>query len=288
MRPVTPIFISLTAGSLALSGLLVASHPGPTPETERIRSHLLEVEADLRAADVSHLDAPRRAARARLLGWLGEYRERGVFPHNHTHPGERVPVFVDGHGTACAVGHLLLTGGEEALVRAVVEADNNVRVPELAHSAPLRAWLDANGLTLEEAARIQPAYGPAPESSPGPDLGYETATVVLTAATLGALAWGLDAGRGGSPDWPSVMALATGILDGGAAIKGAAGSEPGWAVAVNAVGGVMAGALGLRRLLAGSGEAVGEEGEEGTAAPALVVVPTVSAAGVGLTGRWRP
>lgn len=132
-------------------------------DVDRIRLHLANVESALRARDVGGLSADQRARRATALDWLREYRLRGVFPRNHTHPGQRVPVFVDEHGTHCAVGYLLKRSGETELIEHVVAADNNIRVMELAGSERLRSWLEETGLTLEEAAWIQPAYGPHPD-----------------------------------------------------------------------------------------------------------------------------
>lgn len=127
-------------------------------EADRIRLHLGNVEFALRARETDGLSAGRQARRAVALDWLREYRRRGLFPRNHTHPGERVPVFVDEHGTHCAVGYLLKRSGETALVADVVAADNNIRVGELAGNERFRHWLEETGLTLEEAAWIQPEY----------------------------------------------------------------------------------------------------------------------------------
>ena len=135
------------------------ARPVAAAEVGRIRVHLGNVESALRARDTDGLSADRRARRATALDWLREYRQRGVFPHNHTHPGERVPVFVDEHGTHCAVGYLLKRSGETELIEQVVAADNNVRVMELAGSEPFGDWLEDTGLTLAEAAWIQPKYG---------------------------------------------------------------------------------------------------------------------------------
>ncbi len=129
-------------------------------DVDRIQLHLANVESALRARDVGDLSPGQLERRATALDWLREYRLRGVFPHNHTHPGQRVPVFVDKHGTHCAVGYLLRRSGEAELIEHVVAADNNVRVMELASSERLRSWLEETGLTLEEAAWIQPKYGP--------------------------------------------------------------------------------------------------------------------------------
>ena len=45
------------------------------------------------------------------------------------------------------------------LINEVVAAENNVRVRDLAGNVRFRSWLEGKGLTLEEAAWIQPTYG---------------------------------------------------------------------------------------------------------------------------------
>ncbi|WP_419165712.1 hypothetical protein [Candidatus Palauibacter sp.] len=140
---------------------LAAAIPRTDPgrlETRRIRGHLLDVERALRGRATGALTEAQRERRNAALHWLREYRERGSFPHNHTHAGGRVPVFVDEHGTPCAVAYLLQRSGRENLVTEIADADNNVYAWELAGDARFSEWLDETGLTLEEAARIQPGY----------------------------------------------------------------------------------------------------------------------------------
>jgi len=127
-------------------------------EARRIEGHLRDVEGALRRRSTDALSAAQRERRNTALNWLREYRERGEFPHNHTHAAGRVPVFVDEHGTPCAVAYLLQRSGREDLVREVASADNNVYAWELAADARFSEWLDETGLTLGEAARIQPNY----------------------------------------------------------------------------------------------------------------------------------
>ncbi|TNE91310.1 MAG: hypothetical protein EP330_05395 [Deltaproteobacteria bacterium] len=141
--------------------------------TPAIDAHLAEVEADLRAADTDGLDAEARAHRARLLDVLHDYRVAGQYPENEVSrvgrtrpkpfpagfpeaPG-RTPVFVDEHGTHCAVGYLLAVDGEDALVARIAATDNLAYVHELA-DPDLLDWADARGFTVDELARIQPAY----------------------------------------------------------------------------------------------------------------------------------
>lgn len=158
-------------------------------ERIRIQAHLARVSDHLRERAPARLTPDQRAARRVTLQWLDEYRAAGVFPHNHVRPGTRTPVFVDPHGTPCAVGYLLLRSGEDELVEEIVRTDNLVRIPELRGDPRLQRWLDARGVTLDEAAMIQPQYGGTP-----PDIGvqntsdYVPATVGVSIATA-ALVW---------------------------------------------------------------------------------------------------
>src|SRR5215510_12906327 len=56
------------------------------------------------------------------------------------------------------MAHLLELGGEGELVRRIARERNNAWVRELGDEPRLLAWLAAAGLTVEEAAAIQPAY----------------------------------------------------------------------------------------------------------------------------------
>lgn len=152
---------------LVLTALLAAGPPQSADaarrEQARVRKHLLGAERAMLARDVSRLSPSQRRARAHHLAVLREYRRAGVFPHNHELPGARVPVFVDRHGTHCAVGYLLARAGREDIVRRVSAARNLARVPELADDPVLVAWLDRAGISLAEAARIQPTYEDLPD-----------------------------------------------------------------------------------------------------------------------------
>jgi hypothetical protein len=130
-------------------------------QVARLRAHFAAVDAELRAADVSHLTAAQRAARTEAIERLRVYAARGEFPHNH-HRAALTPVFVDEHGTRCAMAHLIEEADGAELVAKVAHDRNLAYVPELAADASFQpelvAWLDRNGLTAAEAARIQPAY----------------------------------------------------------------------------------------------------------------------------------
>jgi len=106
---------------------------------------------------VSHLDRELQLVRRLLLDELDRYVGAGQFPLNHDF-SDLQPYFVDAHGTRCAVAHLMEVSGEGELVAAVARSRNNARVRELAHEPGVLAWLAAAGLTVAEAALIQPEY----------------------------------------------------------------------------------------------------------------------------------
>lgn len=161
---------------MVVTALLFAApiEPSPTPferaEVARIQAHFDGAIESLAARDLSALTADQRRNRAGLVEVLRAYRDRGVFPRNYDFPGEAVPYFIDRKtGIRCAVAHLAEHTGAHELVRRVADADNNVWVAELAGDAAFEGWLAANGLTLEEAARIQVPYvGDDPLPSPAP------------------------------------------------------------------------------------------------------------------------
>lgn len=132
--------------------------PNPSdPEALRIATHLAYVEHLLRSRDVSTMPADLRAERQRNLDRLHAYRLSGRFPHNAAYPGARRPCFIDGNGTICAVGYLV----EASKGRAVAESINRRFQYATIHrmrSPELDQWVAGSGLTLDEAAMVQPAY----------------------------------------------------------------------------------------------------------------------------------
>ncbi len=97
------------------------------------------------------------ASRLVQLQRLATYRDRGLFPLNEGQSAQPAPIFVDRHGTACAVGHLMRCSGWTNDVDAIAKSDNLAYVPEALKSA-IASWVLTSGLTLEEAALIQPGY----------------------------------------------------------------------------------------------------------------------------------
>jgi hypothetical protein len=130
-------------------------------ERDRVAAHILRAERVARRARRPR-DRVRALIRTLLLGELARYRRRGVFPKNRDFPGRAMPYFVDADGTRCAMAHLLELGGAATLVERVARDNNNAFVRELAGDAELLAWLDAAGISVEEAAAIQPGYCDVP------------------------------------------------------------------------------------------------------------------------------
>ncbi len=156
------LFATVALAALAAMSSARSPFDFRATETARIRAHLDSAERELRAKDVSSLTPAQRAARVRNLERLHEYWVRGVFPQNTDFPGERVPYFIDRFGTRCAMAYLIEQAGGGDLVARVAAARNNARIRDLSTDPALGAWLWRNGITLDEAARIQPSYGCCP------------------------------------------------------------------------------------------------------------------------------
>jgi hypothetical protein len=223
-------FLYLLPGGPGASESFTSDAPDPltfeSSERQRIRQHLAEVEAEMRARDVSGLTSAQQSARAGHLEALAAYRAAGHFPRNLGHPGELVPYFVDDRGVLCAVGYLLHRSGQGPLVQRIAAERNHATVPELADEPALVAWLEDAGITLEEAARIQPAYcGGDPEHcwglgpwDPTPDPQPEPSPTAYRAVSAGflsvqgvALGWNLvSLLRGETSGWKAGLALGAG------------------------------------------------------------------------------
>jgi hypothetical protein len=127
-------------------------------ELARLRAHFDSVDVELRDARALQLTPSQRTARATLIAWLQEYRDAGEFPQNDRFPELAMPFFRDGHGALCAMAYLIERSGRRDLVDRVASTRNNAFIAELADDPALRVWLDSVGLSVTEAARIQPTY----------------------------------------------------------------------------------------------------------------------------------
>ena len=205
-----------TACVLAIGASAAVWHQRPVPEDEsrsaffhaeqvRLRAHFAQVEGELRSADVTALTPAQRGHRTRGIEALHEYAARGVFPHNHTGVDRSIPIFVDPHGTHCAMAFLIARFGGESLVRRVAATHNTATIGELADEPGLMAWLGEEGLTVAEAARIQPTYGGHPRPLPSAST-FRTVSAVGAGVGSVAVDWNLV------PPQPSGPVRAAGIL----------------------------------------------------------------------------
>jgi len=132
-----------------------------TDEKIRLQTHLKYVEKLLRNKDISSLTFEQKENRKKMLDLLNEYWTAGVFPKNYDYPDQRIPCFIDKYGNICAVGYLI----EHTAGRQVAEEINSKFKYEYLlamNDLKIDSWVQTSGLTKEECAMIQPAYGPAP------------------------------------------------------------------------------------------------------------------------------
>ena len=156
-------------------------------EAARLRRHFAVVERELLGRDVSGLSPAQRAARAEQVRLLRRYAAEGRFPRNEYLPSQ-VPFFRDIRGNLCAMAFLIAASGRGDIVDHVARTRNNAYVPALADEPGLAAWLDRHGLTLAEAARIQPAYGDSPTYD-NPNTGYVAATIGVGGLSALSMVW---------------------------------------------------------------------------------------------------
>ena len=126
-------------------------------EIQRVADHIQRAEAMAARRDTTELSYVQQLVRKLLLQALADYRADGRFPKNRDFM-KRTPYFIDADGTRCAMAHLMELGGERDLVAKIATERNNAYVRELADEPALLAWLEAAGLSVEEAAAIQPSY----------------------------------------------------------------------------------------------------------------------------------
>lgn len=143
--------------TVALALLACTATPESITEVERVQAHLQRAEQTLTFRDTSALTPQVRDRRARLVDRLGAYRRAGRFPKNDDSWSMR-PTFVDDDGIRCAMAELIWSTGETELVERVAAGSNHAYVRDLAEDEAFAQWLDRNGLTVAEAARIQPSY----------------------------------------------------------------------------------------------------------------------------------
>ncbi|WP_428307825.1 hypothetical protein [Lacipirellula sp.] len=140
--------------SLVLAHLNASADRSLDIALERLQSARGERWTSTELEAWGHTLAVRRELNIRRLRL---YRSRGLFPQNERAAKHAVPIFVDDHDTACAVGHLMRESGWGAAVAAIQATNNFVYVADVSNG-PLVDWVLVSGLTQEEAALIQPGY----------------------------------------------------------------------------------------------------------------------------------
>jgi hypothetical protein len=159
--------------------------PPGTVEHARVRAHLEGAHA-LVAARSPSLSGPQLERRGELLRWLREYIDAGRYPVNDV-LAERTPIFIDRFGARCAMAALIERSGHAGLAQRIARTENLARIRALAGDAELTRWLETHGLSLAEAARIQPAYDNVVTTSWQP-----TASVLGTMQVGGTFGSGFD------------------------------------------------------------------------------------------------
>lgn len=179
------VIASVVAGSVGLTGL-VRTGEARSPrsrEIERLQNHFDSVAVELNRRDIASLTTTQRAKRATLASWLREYRNAGVFPTNDRFDTS-TPFFRDSKGVLCAMAYLIDRSGRADIVAKVAASRNNAHIAQLADDPTLIAWLDSAGLSVAEAARIQPTYGGFPDEPPADRDGVRS-NVALAAVGFG-------------------------------------------------------------------------------------------------------
>ena len=176
------VILSLGLVSAALYG---ASGTGSEPsfrsrEVSRLQRHFDSVDAELRSRNVSGLGTAQLARRAQLIAWLHDYRDAATFPTNDRF-SKPTPFFRDKYGVLCAMAYLIDRSGRSDIVNKVAATRNNAYIRELADDPALIAWLDSAGLSVAEAARIQPSYdgGPGFPIDDGDDVDDDVALAAI-------------------------------------------------------------------------------------------------------------
>ena len=151
-----------------------------TNEDLRIKTHLEYVENLLRQKDVSNLTVKQKENREYLLDLLHEYWTEGIFPRNYDYANKRVPCFIDKDGRICAVGYLIeQTAGRQ--VAEIINTEHKYKKLLTMNDSLVYNWVVVSGLTKEECAMIQPAYG----TPPGYNYNSISEEYAITSAILG-------------------------------------------------------------------------------------------------------
>ena len=294
----------ILVGSAAILLLSAAARHGARPadsrdlhrraEAVRLRAHFDSVDRELRARDASRLSAEQRVMRAKLISWLRDYRNAGIFPENDRFADRAMPFFRDSHGTLCAMAYLVDRSGRTDIVDHIARTRNNAFIRELTDDRTLVAWLETSGLSVDEAARIQPTYGAYPvfvTDQKRVSANYALLSMGLGGTSLGSLAFNLLTPSRTSGGVGLTAGLAT-IIAGVAHLDETGGNKR-VALANTALGSLSAVAAVRALFVARTGHqrAASEKSKDrlvsdATISPDLMVVGNVPRMGVRLRARF--
>ncbi|HEX6434109.1 MAG TPA: hypothetical protein VFZ87_07690, partial [Gemmatimonadales bacterium] len=170
------------------------------------------------------------------------------------------------------------------LVDRVASTRNNAFIRELADDPELPAWLDSVGLSVTEAARIQPEYR-AHLDDEDVSVEYALSSILVSSTSLTTVALNLIT-PSKSTAWAGVMAGSAGVIAGVANLSDTDGNQK--VAAVNMLIGVGAMGFGLSRLfnpqpdpsVGGSSSQSAGSGEPIAISP--LVIPTSNGPRLGL------
>jgi hypothetical protein len=217
-------------------------------EVARLRAHFDSVDTELRLPTELPLTPAQHLGRTTLIGWLREYREAGSFPRNDRFPDRAMPFFRDSRDVLCAMAYLIDRSGRSDLVDRVASTRNNAFIAELAGDPELRTWLDSVGLSVSEAARVQPSYDPPPggPAERGVSESYVFTSILVSGSSL--TTFGLNAiAPSGATGWAGVIAGAAGLIAGAVKLDEAGATDD--VAGANMIAGGGALVFGLYRLL---------------------------------------
>lgn len=126
-------------------------------EDYRIDEHLQGAVRLLNSADTSSYHNFQMRQRKKLIQDLNRYIHLRIYPRNIDFTSNK-PYIRDNEGRLCALAYLISETGNQELVEELVKNENNALVKEFTNPH-IAQWLVDHGLSSEEAARIQPAYG---------------------------------------------------------------------------------------------------------------------------------
>ena len=118
------------------------------------------------------------------------------------------------------------------LVARIARTNNNVRAGDLYADTAFVSWLDQHGLTIADAARIQPAYEGDPQGPNAFAVAYYIAvgaSLTTAASSVGLTVWNLTGNTSGKHKkaavWGLVTGLGTTLVGGAIAAKGTQPNE---------------------------------------------------------------